>query len=147
VRSRLTALGLSGFLLAAACPETQAPVAAPPTAEEKLARAMKLEDERTTGDSELEALLLDADDRVRARAALALGRLGTASAGSRLTPLLSDPSAYVRATAAFSLGILDGPTPPEAAAGLTEALADEEPRVRRRAAEVLASRGRAPPKR
>ncbi len=99
---------------------------------------MKLEDERATSDSELDALLQDADDRVRARAALALGRRGMVSAASRLAPLLSDPSAYVRATAAFALGILDGPTPPEAAAGLAGALADEEPRVRGRAAEVLA---------
>jgi HEAT repeat protein len=99
---------------------------------------MKLEDERAIGDSELEALLQDADDRVRARAALALGRLGTASDARRLAPLLSDSSAYVRATAAFSLGILDGPIPPEAVDGLAGALADEEPRVRGRAAEVLA---------
>jgi HEAT repeat protein len=68
---------------------------------------MKLEDERSTGDGELELLLQDPDDRVRARAALALGRLGEPEASSRLAPLLADSSAYVRATAAFSLGILD----------------------------------------
>jgi len=99
---------------------------------------MKLEDERSTGDGELELLLQDPDDRVRARAALALGRLGAPSASSRLAPLLSDPSAYVRATAAFALGILDGAISPDAAAGLTEALGDESSRVRGRAAEALA---------
>lgn len=103
---------------------------------------MKLEDERSPGDGELELMLQDADDRVRARAALALGRLGGSSASSRLAPLLSDPSAYVRATAAFSLGILDREISPEAVERLTEALGDEEPRVRGRVAEALArSRG------
>jgi HEAT repeat protein/cyclophilin family peptidyl-prolyl cis-trans isomerase len=101
---------------------------------------MKLEEERSTGDGELELLLQDLDDRVRARAALALGRLGAPSSASALAPLLSDPSAYVRATAAFSLGILEGPLPADAALRLTEALADEEPRVRGRAAEALARR-------
>ncbi len=130
-RVSLTAFVLTG------CPEAPVPVDAPST-ETKLARAMKLEDERSTGDGELELLLQDADDRVRARAALALGRLGAPSASSRLAPLLSDPSAYVRATAAFSLGILDGAISNEAAAGLTEALGDEDPRVRGRVAEALA---------
>lgn len=99
---------------------------------------MKLEDERSTGDGELELLLEDPDSRVRARAALAMGRLGEPSAAGRLAPLLSDPSAYVRATAAFALGILGGAIPAEDAARLTEALGDEDPRVRGRAAEALA---------
>src|SRR3990172_1161680 len=130
-RVSLSALVLTG------CPEAPAPVDVPST-EARLARAMKLEDERSTGDGELALLLQDLDDRVRARAALALGRLGAPSASSRLAPLLSDPSAYVRATAAFALGILDGAISPDDAARLTEALGDEDPRVRGRVAEALA---------
>ncbi len=99
---------------------------------------MKLEDERSDGGGELELLLGDLDNRVRARAALAMGRLGDPSAALKLTPLLTDPSPYVRATAAFSLGILEGPLPEGAAASLTDALDDEEPRVRGRVAEALA---------
>jgi HEAT repeat protein len=133
----LTAFALSALLLAG-CPEAPAPESEAPSTETRLARAVKLEDERSTGDGELELLLQDPDDRVRARAALAFGRLGAPSASSRLAPLLSDPSAYVRATAAFALGILDGAISPEAAGRLTEALADEDPRVRGRVAEALA---------
>lgn len=99
---------------------------------------MKLEDERSTGEGELEALLSDPDDRVRARAALALGRVGNPSTADLLAPLLSDASAYARATAAFSLGILEGANSPEIGARLTQALEDEQPRVRGRAAEALA---------
>ncbi len=133
----LTAFALSALLLTG-CPEATPPVAEVPSAETKLARAMKLEDERSEGDGELALLLEDLDDRVRARAALALGRIGASSAAEKLTPLLEDPSPYVRATAAFALGILEGPLPGDAAARLTEALGDEEPRVRGKAAEALA---------
>ncbi len=134
---RLSHFALSTLLLAG-CPETPPPVPEIPPAETSLARAMKLEDERSDGGGELELLLGDLDDRVRARAALALGRLGDPSAALKLTPLLTDPSPYVRATAAFSLGILEGPLPEDAAASLTDALDDEEPRVRGRVAEALA---------
>ncbi len=124
-------------VLVTGCPPPEAPVAEP-SAEQKIARVMKLEDERSQGDGELEGLLLDPDGRVRARAALALGRLGDPEASSALVPLLDDPSAYVRATAAFALGILEGAPSPDATARLTEALRDEEPLVRGRAAEALA---------
>jgi cyclophilin family peptidyl-prolyl cis-trans isomerase/HEAT repeat protein len=134
---RLAALFLPALLLTA-CPEAPAPVVEVPSVETRLARAMKLEDERSTGDGELEALLQDPDSGVRARAALALGRLGSPSASERIAALLSDPSAYVRATAAFSLGILDGPISDDEAARLTAALGDENPRVRGRVAEALA---------
>ncbi len=133
---RLTAFALSALLLTA-CPETP-PVPDVPSAETKLARAMKLEDERSEGDGELELLLQDLDDRVRARAALALGRLGAPSAAGKLAPLLEDPSPYVRATAAFALGILEGPLSEDASERLAKALDDEDPRVRGKAAEALA---------
>ncbi len=128
-------------LVVAGCPEPKAPVGAPPSTEEKLARAMKLEDERSEGDGELELLLQDMDGRVRARAALALGRLGSPGNEGLLAPLLADTSPYVRATAAFSLGILDGALSEDGVARLTESLSDEDPRVRGRAAEALARRG------
>lgn len=139
LRLLLSTLALSA-LVGAGCPKAEAPVGGPPSTEEKLARALKLEDERSEGDGELELLLSDLDGRVRARAALALGRLGNPESSGALAALLSDPSAYVRATAAFSLGILDGALSPDAAARLAEALEDEEPLVRGRAAEALARR-------
>ncbi len=135
--ARLKAFSLSTLFLTA-CPEAPAPVVEVPSVETRLARTMKLEDERSTGDSELDAFLQDPDSGVRARAALALGRLGSNSASGRIAPLLTDPSAYVRASAAFSLGILDGAIPEDEAALLTAALGDEDPRVRGRVAEALA---------
>jgi cyclophilin family peptidyl-prolyl cis-trans isomerase/HEAT repeat protein len=103
-----------------------------------MARVLKLEDERSLGDGELASHLADLDDLVRARAALAVGRIGGAGAAAQLSPLLRDPSPHVRATAAFALGIVEGSIQPEAIAALTEALSDAEPRVRGRAAEALA---------
>ncbi|HEY7698840.1 MAG TPA: HEAT repeat domain-containing protein [Vicinamibacteria bacterium] len=132
--------GVLSAFVALGCPKPEAPVAAPPTAEEKIARAMKLEDERSDGDGELELLLQDLDGRVRARAALALGRLGDPERSSALVPLLSDPSAYVRDSALFAIGILEGAPSEDAVARLTESLRDEDPRVRGRAAEVLGRR-------
>lgn len=136
MKFRLATLLVSALLLAG-CPKSQpAPIVPEPTTEEKLARVMKLEDERSH--AELEALLADPDSRVRARAALALGRVGATTAATRLLPLLSDPSPYVRATAAFSLGVLEGPMPADVLSRLTDALGDGEPRVRGQAASALA---------
>jgi cyclophilin family peptidyl-prolyl cis-trans isomerase/HEAT repeat protein len=116
------------------------PPPAEPTSEDKLARILKLEDERSPGDGELLARLGDPDGRVRARAAVALARTGAVS-GSRLVPLLDDPSPYVRATTAFALGIQEAPLSSEVEAALVEALTDEEPRVRGRAAQSLGLKG------
>lgn len=132
--------GVLSAFAALGCPPPEAPVAAPPTAEEKIARAMKLEDERSDGDGELELLLQDLDGRVRARAALALGRLGDRERSRALVPLLSDPSAYVRDSAVFAIGILEGEPSEDVVARLTESLRDEDPGVRGRAAEVLGRR-------
>jgi cyclophilin family peptidyl-prolyl cis-trans isomerase/HEAT repeat protein len=119
------------------CPKA-APVAVAPTPDDALARVLKLEDERSLGEGELDSHLTDPDGLVRARAALAVGRIGGSQAPAQLVPLLRDSSPHVRATAAFSLGIVEGALPAEAIAALTEALSDPEPRLRGRAAEALA---------
>jgi cyclophilin family peptidyl-prolyl cis-trans isomerase len=125
--------------LAAGCPEP-VPLTVEPTSEDKIARILKREDERALGSGgsgELLSHLSDLDGQVRARAALALGRIGGTD-GVAIAALLQDSSPYVRATAAFALGIQEGPIAGDAAARLVEALEDPEPRVRGRAAEALA---------
>ncbi|HXV62415.1 MAG TPA: HEAT repeat domain-containing protein [Vicinamibacteria bacterium] len=119
------------------CASTPAPTIEPPF-EIKYARLVKLEDERSLGGGEIEARLTDPDARLRARAALALGRIGIGQTASRLVPLLSDPSAYVRTTAAFALGLYETELPPSARDELLETLSDESASVRGRAAETLA---------
>jgi HEAT repeat protein/cyclophilin family peptidyl-prolyl cis-trans isomerase len=132
------AIGLLALVvLSPGCPKPE-PVPVEPPPELDMARVLKLEDERSLGEGELVSHLTDADDLVRARAALAIGRIGGFHASAQLAPLLSDPSPHVRATAAFSLGMLEGAIGSDAVAALTEALADAEPRVRGRAAEALA---------
>ena len=80
----------------------------------------------------LAALLPDADETLRQRVLLALGRTGAAD---RVRPLLgADPSAEVRMTAARVLGLLHDR---ESAAALLEALADPHALVRKEAALAL----------
>lgn len=105
--------------------------------EQKLARLMKLEDERSLGDGEIVGRLSDRTPLVRSRAALALGRIGDAQTAAALAGLLSDPEPTVRATAAFALGELEGPVPQESRGSLRTALADSDAEVRGRAAEAL----------
>jgi cyclophilin family peptidyl-prolyl cis-trans isomerase/HEAT repeat protein len=80
------------------------------------------------------ALVADSSPQVRARAALALGRIGDAADVDALAALVSDPSADVRATAAFALGLVGQASASRALAGLLE---DPEPEVRARAGEAL----------
>ncbi len=130
-----------GFSIAAlvslGCPKAPEQVEVP-SLEDNLARLMKLEDERSLGDGEVVARLGDPEPLARARAALALARIGSPDAPSLLTPLLDDPSAYVRRTAAFSLGIAGEELPPDTVSRLTKALSDDDEGVRGRAAEALA---------
>lgn len=126
-------------LLAPGCASAPAPVE--PAREDKLARLLSLEDQRSLGQGEVVARLAEPDARTRARAALVLGRVGEVSAAAPLVTTLSDPSAYVRSTAAFALGLLEldvAELPQDAVAALTEALHDPDERVRGRAAEALA---------
>lgn len=72
--------------------------------------------------------------RVRAHAAVALGRLGEHAAVPALTAALSDPDARVRCEAAKALGMLKDPRP---AAPLTKCLQDADVNVRFCAAYAL----------
>jgi cyclophilin family peptidyl-prolyl cis-trans isomerase/HEAT repeat protein len=88
--------------------------------QETLLQIVQAEDERRWEDSDLGKLLTDASPAVRARAALAAGRIGDEGAVTALGNLLkSDRDEAVRVTAAFALGEIEV----EAGAGaLTEAL-------------------------
>ena len=104
---------------------------------EKYARLMMLEDQRSLGAGEVLTRLGDPSPLIRRRAALAIGRIGFPEGASPLMELLSDPEADVRSTAALSLGLLEGPLPPEALSALQQALSDSDAGVRGRAAEYL----------
>jgi cyclophilin family peptidyl-prolyl cis-trans isomerase/HEAT repeat protein len=121
------------------CASTPIPVE--PTLEDKLARLLKLEDERSLGGGEVHERLRDPAGRVRAAAALSLGRLGDSEAAASIAPLLRDPTPFVRQAAAFSLGLLEGELPADAVLALSEALGDEEESVRARAHEALGKKG------
>jgi cyclophilin family peptidyl-prolyl cis-trans isomerase/HEAT repeat protein len=74
-----------------------------------LLNIIRHEDERRW-DSQLNALLTDSDSKVRARAALAAGRIGDEKAVSALADvLLSDKDNDVREMAAFALGEIESP--------------------------------------
>ncbi|HWR83631.1 MAG TPA: peptidylprolyl isomerase [Candidatus Deferrimicrobium sp.] len=71
---------------------------------DKLARIMHLEDQRLLSDR-LRKFLRDEDPEVRARAALAIGRIGGKGSGELLVDMLGDNAMDVAVTAAFALGI------------------------------------------
>ena len=64
----------------------------------------RAEDERRWADGTLRRFLASPDPAVRARAALAVGRLQDTSTVADLLPLLRDPDAPARAEAVFALG-------------------------------------------
>ncbi len=101
---------------------------------ERLAALVRLEDTRSTGGSELEALLRDPDRGVRRRAALAAGRIGERSLVPALLEQLGDPEVEVRRMAAFALGLVADRA---ATDRLLAALADPDAGVRGRAVEAL----------
>ena len=76
----------------------------PRTPAEKLARIIHLEDRRELN-KRLLSWLEDDDVRLRARAALAVGRIGGPRAAKALLPMVEDLSLDVAATAAFALGL------------------------------------------
>ncbi|HEX7313520.1 MAG TPA: peptidylprolyl isomerase [Pyrinomonadaceae bacterium] len=103
---------------------------------ETLLQIVQAEDERRWEDSDLGKLLTDASPAVRARAALAAGRIGDEGAVGPLGALLnSDRDDSVRAVAAFALGEIEA----EPASGaLTQALRlSKSPELRARALEAL----------
>ena len=98
-------------------------------------RILKAEDERRW-DTDLKALLSNANPAIRKRAALAAGRIGNEDAVGALSALLQDKDVDVRAMAAFALGEV------EAASGADPLLAvlkstSEPVIVRARAIEAL----------
>lgn len=109
--------------------------------DQKVARLMMLEDERSLGFGEVLTRLDDSSPQIQRRAALALGRIGAPESAAPLVALLSDPDADMRSTAAFSLGLLEGPLSADALSALQQALSDREAEVRGRAAEALARKG------
>jgi cyclophilin family peptidyl-prolyl cis-trans isomerase/HEAT repeat protein len=153
--ARSCAALLAASLMAASCASPPpAPIVV--TYEEKLASILRLEDHRVLRDPapapmvvapsggsrvippppppSLNAMLGDADARIRRRAALAVGRVGLREGVDPLAALLADPVVDVRQMAAFALGLLKDPASSEA---LRAALADPSPAVQGRAAEAL----------
>ena len=128
---------MTGLLLLAvlAAPPIPPP---PPSRIERLARVLALEDRRSLGGGEMDALLRDGDRGIRRRAALAAGRIGLPASVPALSGLLGDPEPEVRQMAAFGLGLIADRSAVEA---LVAALADPEPVVRARAAEALGQIG------
>jgi len=88
------------------------------------ATLVELEDRRAFDETALRALCAG-PEATRARAALALGRIGDARAAPLLRPLLGDASAAVRAAAVFASGLL---TEAAMTADLVPILADSDPR-------------------
>ena len=87
-----------------------------------------------TSSPDLAVLILDADPRIRRRAALAIGRVKERAGTALLVPVLADSDADVRAMAAFAIGLIGDAS---AEASLTPLLNDAAPLVRGRAAEAL----------
>lgn len=83
---------------------------------------------------DLTVLVADPDPRIRRRAALAIGRVGSPEGGPSLQTLLADADIDVRQMAALGLGLLADKT---AVPALTLALQDADARVRGRAADAL----------
>jgi cyclophilin family peptidyl-prolyl cis-trans isomerase/HEAT repeat protein len=103
---------------------------------ETLLQIIEAEDERRWDATEFAKLFADASPAVRARAALAAGRIGDGGAASPLGALLyGDRDERVRAAAAFALGEIEAEAP---SAALQEALArSKSAEVRARAVEAL----------
>jgi cyclophilin family peptidyl-prolyl cis-trans isomerase/HEAT repeat protein len=100
---------LAAFLLLHAAParaQSADSTAGPVGPAGAFATILRFEDRRET-DPGLLLLLADQDARVRARAAMALGRIGRAADVLPLAPLLGDPDPAVRRDAAFALGEIE----------------------------------------
>ena len=74
------------------------------TRAEKLAEIIHLEDRRLLS-GELTDFLKSPSNEIRARACLAIGRIGGSLSGEHLFGMLADPSIDVATTAAFALGL------------------------------------------
>jgi len=94
---------IASLLLVLAAPAIRASESGDAGSQAKLRRIAALEDARAD-ESVVAAFLTDEDASVRARAALALGRLQDSTSVAALGALVRDPSDEVRSTAAFALG-------------------------------------------
>jgi len=112
-----------------------AATARPAVAYREIAEA---EDRRDWASGKLAAALRDADPAVRARAALATGRLQDSTSVGALLPLLADRVAVVRREAAFALGQVGHRS---ARAALERSLSDADAGVRENAVEALGKLG------
>ena len=86
-----------------------------------------------------ETCFTTSDDRVRRRAAIAIGRVGSVAGVAWLVPALEDPHPSVRQMVAFALGLIGGV---EATEPLLRALTDPDPITSGWAAMGLATAGR-----
>jgi len=110
--------------------------AAPAAPAESLVRITQLEDARAATD-ELRAFLGSDDASTRARAALALGRIGHPPDVAVLAPLLRDGQVEVRRTAAFALGEIEDSTAARALAAWLESGDEEDAEARALAVEAF----------
>ncbi|TMQ72499.1 MAG: hypothetical protein E6K80_02640 [Candidatus Eisenbacteria bacterium] len=101
-------------------------------------RAIAIAEDERRFRPELAAGLASRDPVVRARAALAVGRLQDSTTVAALEPLLADPDPKVRREAVFALGQIGHRSAREA---LEARLADQDPEVVARAAEALGKLG------
>lgn len=110
---------------------------------EKLVAIARAEERREVAGSDLVSLLeQDGDPAIRARAALAIGRIGDAAAAEKaLVPALGDPDPRVRREALFSLGLAKATG---AFVAVNEkGLADPDPEIRAAAVTALGRLGAA----
>jgi len=140
---------LLGLVLCGCAGTTPAPVVPRPEPLEldtspKMLEIARLEDARAEDPARLVELLNDAEPKVRARAALALGRMTRGERDEAVVASLtqvaaSDASVDARCAALFALGQRNDAGGGDAIIGLTR---DPEPRVRARAVEALAKLSR-----
>jgi len=137
---RATALVVFAAALATARADAARRPEAKPTFIAVLGRILQMEDTRSAGAGELDALMHHKEPGIRRRAALAAGRIGDPALVPALVDLMNDQEARVRQMAAFSLGLAADPS---AVDRLLAALHDSDPVVRGRAAEALGRIGEA----
>jgi cyclophilin family peptidyl-prolyl cis-trans isomerase/HEAT repeat protein len=103
----LTSAAVAVFAYATGCSGRRGGEMAPPAARvAELDEIYRLEDARDSGSGRLKTLLGHDAARVRARAALALGRIGDPALAPPLREALRDEEAAVRRNAALALGLL-----------------------------------------
>src|SRR5262249_52697733 len=146
-RLRFLASGTLAALLVIAVPgakaaATPAPKPTPAQPNAVLFRDIaEAEDRRDWAGGRLAAALTNANSAVRARAALATGRLQDTLSVPALLPLLADPVVSVRREAAFALGQIGHRS---ARAALEKAIGDGDPATSENAVEALGKLGDTP---